>query len=117
MPNCNMRKMYTEQQIVDLVKANISGGTKLYQHIVKANGTQVLLIIATKPTLINSTGTISWPVFVNIGAVSVYVQTNNILAPLSKISATSEITLSTVANTTTATIQYSDTITDTVTEL
>lgn len=30
--NRNMRKMYTEEQIGEIAKSSVSGGTKLYQH-------------------------------------------------------------------------------------
>ena len=99
-------------------KVNIpAGGTKLYHHYVKANDTHVLTIISTDNRPFNSVGTISWGIFTQRGAVSVYVHTNSVDAPLATISATSAVTLTTTANDSTATIQYSDKITDTVTEL
>lgn len=48
MANRNMRKMYTEQQIVDLVKQNGVGGTQLYKHSLNIDNEEINIIGTTK---------------------------------------------------------------------
>ena len=45
--NKNMRKMYTEEEIVALAQKHISGGTKLYRHAISRGYSVYLLLIHT----------------------------------------------------------------------
>lgn len=42
-----MRKMYTEQQISDIAKSSVSGGTKLYLHEINFSNATGLFLITT----------------------------------------------------------------------